>query len=266
MLAVQKRKVRRDLADVFCTVEEGIRGQRAVEWRLVDEVVKGSSFEQRVNEKAMEMAANSNRPDAQGIVLAPLPREIGNDELNYAHLKVSIDRGGKTATFMIRGPDSAAPETTDEAVNLGCSWYLLDLVRQLDDAILYMRFNEPAIGTLIFKSTGDREKLLAHDAFMQAHAENWFVREVQLYWKRTLKRIDLTSRTLFTFLEPGSCFAGVLAELIFAADRAYMLEGRFEGDATPPAAIVLTDSNFGPLPMSNGLTRLETRFLGATSY
>jgi benzoyl-CoA-dihydrodiol lyase len=259
---VDKRKVRRDLADIFCTVEEGIRGQRAVDWHLVDEVVKGSSFKQRVHEKAMEMAANSNRPDGQGITLTPLPRKIGNDELNYAHLKVSIDRVGRTATFMIKGPETTAPETTDAAVNLGCSWYLLDLVRQLDDAILHMRFNEPAIGTLIFKSTGDREKLLAHDAFMHAHADNWFVREVQLYWKRTLKRIDLTSRTLFTFLEPGSCFAGVLAELIFAADRAYMLEGGFEGDDTPPAAIVLTDTNFGPLPMSNGLTRLETRFLG----
>jgi benzoyl-CoA-dihydrodiol lyase len=259
---VDKRKVRRDLADIFCTVEEGIRGQRAVQWRLVDEVVKGSRFEQRVNEKAREMAANSNRPDGPGISLAPLQRTIGKDELDYAHLKVTIDRAGETATFLIKGPDQAAPADTDAALQLGCNWYLLDLVRQLDDAILHMRFNEPAIGTLIFKSTGDQEKLLAHDAFMHANTDNWLVREVQLYWKRTLKRIDLTSRTLFTFIEPGSCFAGVLAELIFAADRAYMLEGQFEGDDTPPAAIVLTDSNFGPLPMCNGISRLETRFLG----
>ena len=259
---VDKRKVRRDLADIFCTVEEGIRGQRAVQWRLVDEVVKGSRFEQRVKDKAMEMAANSNRPDGQGITLADLHRETGKDGLTYPYLTVTIDRNGGTATFTIKGPDSAAPADVDEALKQGSDWYMLDLVRQLDDAILHMRFNEPAIGILIFKTEGDAEKLTDHDAFLNTHADHWFVREVRLYWKRTLKRIDLTSRTLFTFIEPGSCFTGVLAELIFAADRAYMLEGQFEDEETPPACIILTESNFGPLPMSNGITRLETRFLG----
>ena len=259
---VDKRKVRRDLADIFCTVEEGVRGQRAVEWRLVDETVKGSKFEQRVQEKALELASTSDRPGGEGISLPPLQRSLGTDELKYKYLTVSIDRAGATATFMIDGPSDGAPDNVESARRLGSDWYLLDLVRQLDDAVLHMRFNEPAIGTLMFKTRGDRDRLLEHDAFLNEHAGHWFVREVQLYWKRTLKRIDLTSRTLFTLIEPGSCFTGVLAELLFAADRVYMLEGQFEEDATPPAAIVLSDSNFGPLPMSNGLTRLATRFLG----
>jgi len=260
---VDKRKARRDHADILCTVEEGIKGKRAVDWRLVDEIVPGSKFEARVQEKAGQMAAESDRPDdVPGITLTPLYRDFNTDEIHYSHLSVTIDRQGECATVMIKGTSSEAPANTDAAISLGDKCYLLALARELDDAILHLRFNEPAIGTVIFKTEGDPELLRAHDDFMHANAEHWFVREVMLFWKRTLKRIDLTSRTLFAFIEPGSCFTGVLAELLFAVDRSYMLEGTFEDDTRKAATIMLTPSNFGSFPMSNGISRLETRFLG----
>jgi benzoyl-CoA-dihydrodiol lyase len=260
-----KRKVRRDHADIFCTVEEGIRGQKAVDWRLVDETVPSSKFEERVEERAQEMAAASPRLDGPGINMPNLNVEIDGDQVNMPLVKVVIDRNLMNATVTVHAPEGDAPTDADDAVKQGASWYMLDLVRQLDEAILHLRFNEPDIGTVIFKTQGDSEKFLAQDAFMNANADaSWLINETMLYWKRTLKRIDLTSRTLFTFVEPGSCFVGVLAELLFAVDRTYMLEGQFEdGDNNAPAAeIILTDSNFGPFPMPNGITRLETRFLG----
>ena len=260
---VDKRKVRRDLADVFCTVEEGVKGRRAVDWRLVDETVPGSQFAQRVAERAEEMSRTSDRPDtAGGVQLTPLSRTIGADSIEYDWLDLSIDRNNRNVTLHIRAPDSEAPDSPEQAIALGDRFWPLALARQLDDALLHLRFNEPDIGTIIITSAGAAGTVRAYDEFLQRHQDDWLIREIILYWKRTLKRLDLTSRTSFAFIEPGSCFAGLLAEFLFAVDRSYMLDGRFEDDDTPAAVIMLSENNFGPLPMSNGLTRLETRFLG----
>ena len=260
---VDKRKVRRDLADVFCTVEEGVKGQRALDWRLVDEIVPGSQFAQRVAERAGEMSRMSDRPgNAQGVILTPLSRKTAADSIEYDWLDLSIDRKHRNVTLRVRAPGSAAPDTMADAIALGDRFWPLALARQLDDALLHLRFNEPDIGTIIITSAGAAGTVSGYDAFLQRHKDDWLIREIILYWKRTLKRLDLTSRTSFAFIEPGSCFAGLLAEFLFAVDRSYMLDGRFEDDDTPAATIVLSESNFGPLPMCNGLTRLETRFLG----
>lgn len=260
---VDKRKVRRDLADVFCTVEEGVKGRRAVDWRLVDETVSGSQFAQRVAERAEELSRMSDRPDtARGVQLTPLSRTIDADSIEYDWLDLSIDRNNRNVTLHLRAPDSEAPHSLEHAIALGDRFWPLALARQLDDALLHLRFNEPDIGAIIITSAGAAGTVKTHDAFLQRHKDNWLIREIVLYWKRTLKRLDLTSRTSFAFIEPGSCFAGLLAELLFAVDRSYMLDGQFEDDDTPAPTIMLSENNFGPLPMSNGLTRLETRFLG----
>ena len=260
---VDKRKTRRDLADAFCTMEEGIKGRRAVEWRLVDEVAPSSRFAGRVQEQAEEMARLSDRPaEAVGAPLTPLPRKHGADSIEYSFLRVAIDREKRNAVLLLKGPAASAPATMDEAAHAGAGFWPLALARELDDALLHLRFNEPAIGVLIIKSAGDASAVKDFDAFLRRHQDNWLAREIMLYWKRVLKRLEVTSRTSFAFVEPGSCFAGFLAELLFAVDRSYMLDGRFEDQAAPPPLITLTESNFGPLPMANGLTRLETRFLG----
>ena len=260
---VDKRKVRRDLADVFCTTEEGIKGRRAVEWRLVDETVPTSKMETRVRQCAAEMAQTSDRPEGvPGIELTELERHVDDDEIRYPYLMLRLNRMQGTVELTARGPDGGLPEDPDAAAGQGARFWPLALSRALDDALLHLRFNEPALGTLIFKAEGDPEQVEAFDNFLHRHAGHWLMREILLYIKRTLKRLDLTSRTTFTLVEPGSCFVGFLAELLFAADRSYMLDGQFEGDSRPAPGIGLTASNFGPLPMSNGLTRLETRFLG----
>ena len=260
---VDKRKVRRDLADVFCTVEEGVKGRRAVDWRLVDEIVPGSQFDERVAERAREMSLMSDRPDsAGGVQLTPLSRTMKTDGIEYDWLDLVIDRENRNVTLQIRGPGSAAPNGMADVMSMGDRFWPLALVRQLDDALLHLRFNEPDIGTIIITSAGAAGTVEGHDTFLQRHKDNWLIREIVLYWKRTLKRLDLTSRTSFAFIEPGSCFAGLLAEFLFAVDRSYMLDGQFEDDDTPAASIMLSEHNFGPVPMSNGLTRLETRFLG----
>ena len=260
---VDKRKVRRDLADVFCTVEEGVKGQRALDWRLVDEIVPSSQFAQRVAERAGEMCRMSDRPgNAGGVILTPLSRKMAADGLEYDWLDLSIDRKHRNVTLLVRAPGTEAPDSMADAIALGDRFWPLALARQLDDALLHLRFNEPDIGTIIITSAGATGTVNGYDEFLQRHKDDWLMREIILYWKRTLKRLDLTSRTSFAFIEPGSCFAGLLAEFLFAVDRSYMLDGRFEDDDTPAAAIVLSENNFGPLPMSNGLTRLETRFLG----
>ena len=260
---VDKRKVRRDLADVFCTVEEGVKGQRAVDWRLVDETVPSSGFAQRVTERAREMSLTSDRPDAAGgVPLTPLSRTIKADSIEYDWLNLTIDRKNRNVTLLIKGPETEAPGATADAVERGDQFWPLALVRQLDDALLHLRLNEPTIGTIIITSAGAVESVKVYDEFLQRHKDDWLIREIILYWKRTLKRLDMTSRTSFALIEPGSCFAGFLAEFLFAVDRSYMLDGQFEDDDAPPAAIILTESNFGPLPMANGLTRLQTRFLG----
>ena len=260
---VDKRKVRRDLADVFCTVEEGVKGQRAVDWRLVDETVPSSGFAQRVTERAREMSLTSDRPDAAGgVQLTPLSRTIKADSIEYDWLNLTIDRKNRNVTLLIKGPETEAPGATADVVERGDQFWPLALVRQLDDALLHLRLNEPTIGTIIITSAGAVESVKVYDEFLQHHKDDWLIREIILYWKRTLKRLDMTSRTSFALIEPGSCFAGFLAEFLFAVDRSYMLDGQFEDDDAPPAAIILTESNFDPLPMANGLTRLQTRFLG----
>ncbi len=260
---VDKRKVRRDLADVFCTVEEGVRGQRALDWRLVDELVPGSRFSEKVHERALEFAGKSDRPSRpDGIELKPLSREVEGDSIRYPNLTVTMDRELGVATLTLHGPDTDAPDGVGDITGQGCGFWPLALARELDDALLHLRLNELELGTLVFKTEGDTQRVAAFDDLLAANSDNWLVREIVLYWKRTLKRVDLTSRSLIAVIEPGSCFAGILAEIVFAADRSYMLDGQLEDDDTPPAAIRLNDFNFGPMPMSNGLGRLETRFLG----
>jgi benzoyl-CoA-dihydrodiol lyase len=257
-----KRKVRRDHADVFCTTEEGIKGKRAVEWRLVDEVVPSSKFEDSVTARAKAFAAKSRRPaDAKGIALTPLKREFSANGIEYSSVSVEIDRAARIATVTLRGPDAPPLASGDAIVGQGAAFWPLRLARELDDAILDIRVNEFDVAAIVFKSSGDPAQVLAYDAFLDANKDHWLAREIRTYWKRVLKRVDLTSRSLVALIEPGSCFAGTLAELVFATDRAYMLIGQREGDNKPPARITLADANFGPYPMSNGLTRLASRFL-----
>lgn len=258
-----KRKVRRDLADAFCTVEEGVKGSRAVKWRLVDQVVPNSRFDAAVRDAAKKLAAQSDRPgDAKGIALTPLERKIEADAVTYSSVKVEIDRGTRRAVLTIQGPSAPAPDSASAMREQGAQFWPLRLARELDDAILHLRLNEGEIGVLMFKSQGEPEQVLAYDAFLEAHKGHWLAREILHYWRRVLKRIDVTSRSLVALAEPGSCFAGTLAEIAFACDRSFMLIGSFQGDNRPPAAITLSSFNFGAYPMSNGLSRLATRFLG----
>ncbi|MCP4328934.1 MAG: 2,3-epoxybenzoyl-CoA dihydrolase [Alphaproteobacteria bacterium] len=259
---VDKRKVRRDRADFFCTVEEGVKGKRAVDWRLVDEVVPRSRLAERTTELAREIAARSDRPaDGSGVALTPLDLRIEDDSIRGTYLSVDLDRDLGTATITVGGPDEAPPADAAAAMAQGAAFWPLAMARELDHVILHLRFNEIEAGTWLFKTAGDADAVAAYDAFLAAEAEHWLIREVVLYLKRTLKRIDVTSRTIFALIEPGSCFTGTLFELALAADRSYMLDGQFDGDNRPAAAIRLTGMNFGPYPMVNGLTRLASRFL-----
>ena len=260
---VDKRHVRRDRADVFCTLEEGIKGTRALEWGLVDELAPASSFAQAVAQRAAEYAEMSDRPtEARGVPLGPLQRTIAEDSIGYSSLTVDIDRSKKTASLTLHGPEEAGPADGEEAVSRGDGFWPLRLARELDDAILHLRVNELELGTLLIHSRGDLASTLAYDAFLLGEADHWFVREVLLYWARLLRRVDLTSRTIFTLVEPGSCFAGFLAELVLAADRSYMLIGPRYDEGGDIAHLVFTDSNRFGFPMSNGLSRMETRFWG----
>ncbi|MFP6705970.1 MAG: 2,3-epoxybenzoyl-CoA dihydrolase [Alphaproteobacteria bacterium] len=257
-----KRMVRRDRADFFCTLEEGIRGQRAVDWRLIDQLAPRSKYDDAVASRAADAVAKSVRPeDTQGISLTPIERSIEDDSVIYSTLSVDIDRSLRTATIHIQAPTEAPPADTDTIHALGDSYWPLRLARELDDAILHLRTNENEIGTWLFQTSGDSHLAAAHDAALAAHKDHWLVREITLYLKRTLKRIDVTSRSIFALIEPASCFTGTLLELALAADRGYMLNGQFEGDNRPEATITLTAMNFGPFEMVNGLTRLQSRFL-----
>jgi benzoyl-CoA-dihydrodiol lyase len=258
-----KRKVRRDRADVLCTLEEGLKGKRAAEWRVVDQVVPRSRMDAAVTEAATRLAAQSDRPaDAQGIELAPLKRTRDGNTVTYSSLRVEIDRPARRATLTVLGPETAPPADTEELQREGADFWPLRLSRELDDALLDLRANERDIGTLIFKSTGDPQRVLAYDAFLEANGTHWLAREIVLQWKRVLKRIDLTSRSLVALVEPGSCFAGTLAEIALACDRSLMLIGAEKGDNRAPATMALSSLNFAAYPMSNGLSRLATRFLG----
>ena len=259
-----KRKVRRDLADVFCTAEEGVRGKRAAEWRLVDEVIPNKAFDEAVAARAREFAGRGGDRPAEGVALPPLQREIAEDGgVRYSLVDVAVDRAARRATLTLQGPDEEAPASVAALHAQGAQSWALRLARELDDALLHLRFNEEELGLLVFKTAGAPNKVLAHETFLVAHREtDWLAREILLFWKRVLKRIDLTSRSLAALIETGSCFAGPLAEIAFACDRSYMMKGAFEGDNRAPATLTLGASSFGLMPMSNGLTRLQTRFLG----
>ena len=256
-----KRKVRRDHADVFCTTEEGVKGKRAVEWRLVDEVIPGSKFDDTILARCKEFAAKSRRNGTgEGIKLAALAREFTADAVEYGSLTVSFDRSARIATVTLRGP-AAPPPSADGIATLGATFWPLQLARELDDAILHIRLNELDIAAIVFKSSGDAAEVMAYEKLLEANSDHWLVSEIRLLWKRVLKRIDVTSRSLVTLIEPGSCLAGTLAEIALASDRSYMLVGQRDGDNKPPAVIVLSAANFGLYPMANGLTRLASRFL-----
>jgi benzoyl-CoA-dihydrodiol lyase len=258
---VDKRKVRRDHADYFCTIEEGIKGKRAVQWRLVDETVPNSKLEAKVAERTREFAAASKRNGSgPGIALAPLTRSFDDSGIRYGFVIVDINRTERIATISIKAPEVPPPADIGGLVAQGAKFWPLQVARELDDAILHLRINELGIAMLVFKSRGDSAHVLAHDDFLESHKAHWLVNEVRHYWKRVLKRIDVTSRTLVALVEPGSCFVGTLAELVFAADRSYMLIGSRQGDNRAPPAIVLSALNFGSYPMSHGLTRLQSRF------
>jgi len=262
---VEKRRVRRDLADAFSTRNEGVQGQNAVDWGLVDAIAKASDFDELVTARAAARAAQSDRPDeAAGVTLTQLGPEIDAERLNYRHLSIGLDRSLGTATFTIAAPVDAQPATAVELVEAGDDSWLLRVARELDDAILRLRFNEPEIGTWVFTTTGEPAAVVAAESVLATEPDHWLVREVRLLWARTLKRLDLSSRSLIATVEPGSAFVGVLAEVLLAADRSYMLDGTWEDldDPPPPATIQLTAANTGWFPMSNGLTRLQTRFWG----
>jgi benzoyl-CoA-dihydrodiol lyase len=255
--------VRRDRADLFCTLEEGLKGKRAADWRVVDQVVPRSRMEAAVQEATARLISGSDRPDdAPSIRLTPLSRTREGDVVQYSSLRVDIDRSAKRATLTILGPATAPPEGVAELQQQGADFWPLRISRELDDALLDLRSNERDIGTLVFKSIGEPGRVLAYDALLEANSTHWLAREILHQWKRVLKRIDLTSRSLVALIEPGSCFAGTLAEIAFACDRSFMLVGVAKGDNRAPATMALSPLNFGAYPMSNGLTRLATRFLG----
>jgi benzoyl-CoA-dihydrodiol lyase len=254
-----KRRVRHDRADIFCTTTEGMRGQRALDWRLVDAIVKPGQFAQAVEARALALAAASARPrDAKPVALAPLERSYDGERLEYETVGVTIDRARRAATITVKAPRDRQPHDIAGIEAAGARWWPLQMARELDDAILTLRTNELDIGTWILKTEGDAAAVLACDAALRAHAAHGFVREVIGMLRRTLARLDVSSRTLYALLEPGSCFAGTLAELAFAADRAYMLALPEERARAP--AMTLSEMNFGAYPMVNGRTRLARRF------
>jgi benzoyl-CoA-dihydrodiol lyase len=253
-----KRKVRHDYADIFCTTSEGIRGQRAKEWRLVDEVVRPAQFTDAVKRRALELAAQSDRPsDAQGITLTPLKRTIDRAGYHYEFVDAQLAPGARRATITVSAPAQPQPTEITGIVKLGVSWWPLQMARELDDAILLLRTNNLEIGTWVLKTRGNADRVLAADAALVQHQSHWFVREVIGLLRRTLARLDVSSRTLFALVEPGSCFTGTLLELAFAADRVYMLQTEDQAEAP---TLALSELNFGVYPMVTHVTRLERRF------
>jgi len=259
---VDKRRVRRDRADFFCTVEEGIQGTRAVEWGLVDEVAPRSKLAELVKRRAAEFAARTDRPTAgRGVALAPLERAIDGDRIRYSLVACELDRARGVAEITVSGPGGPPPADVRGVHAAGCAFWPLAVARELDDLILHLRTNEEEIGLWILKTAGRADLVEAHDRALAAWRDDWLVREIRLYLKRTFKRIEVSSRSVFALVEPDSCFTGTLLELALAADRAYMLAGTRPGDGSTPATVRLTELNFGAYPMVNGLTRLASRFL-----
>jgi len=260
---VDKRLVRKDYADVFATKSEGIRGEQAVRWRLVDESVPRQRFSETVTARAHAAAESSTRPGGSGVVLTPLERTVDGDTISYPYVEARIDRAARRVDITVSGPTAPPPEDDADAVRAqGVDWWPMAVTRALDDLILRLRTNELELGTWVLRTAGDSDAVLAYDAQLTGLAEDWYVAEVTHYVKRTLKRLDVTSRTLIAVIEPGSCFAGLLLELALAADRQYMLDGVYEDrdEQQSPAQIVVTATNDGVLPMGNALSRLESRF------
>jgi benzoyl-CoA-dihydrodiol lyase len=253
-----KRKVRRDHADMFCTNPDGVRGQRAKDWRLVDDAIKPQQFAEHIKQRALQLAAKSDRPsDATGVTLTPLNRTVDHAGLHYGYVDVQCNHEARTATIMVRAPESITADTLEKVLAAGATWWPLQMARELDDAILTLRASELDLGLWIFKTAGNPGAVLVIDEFILNHQENWFVREVLGMMRRTFARIDVTSRSLYAIVEPGSCFVGTLMELALAADRVYMRDTQEEGAI---AALTLSKMNFGLLPMVNNLSRLAARF------
>ena len=251
-----KRRVRRDLADMFCTNPDGVRGERAKEWGLVDEVVKTQQFVDRVKSRALELAEKSDRPEhSRGVPLRPLKRRIDEFGQHYEYVDVRVNREARTATFTVKAPDMVVENSVEEAIAAGSQWWPLQMARELDDAILSMRTNELEIGLWILNATGNPDNILAIDEFILKHQDNWFVREVTGMMRRTFARLDVSARSIFAFIEQGSCFAGSLLELALSADRIYMLDSQEN-----PVTITMSGMNFHPLLMVNQLSRLASRF------
>ncbi|KAA0020040.1 2,3-epoxybenzoyl-CoA dihydrolase [Antrihabitans cavernicola] len=262
---VDKRKVRKDRADIFATKSEGVRGATAVEWGLVDETVPRGKFDETVRGRADAAAAKSNRPDdATGVILTPIERDETGDALRYRYVSAECKRGERRVDVVVSGPDGPPPADAAGVSEQGVDYWPLAVTRELDDLILRLRTNEPELGTWVIRVEGDSDLVAAYDDQLADLSDDWLVNEIRQYYKRTVKRLDVTSRSLFAVIEPGSAFVGFLAELAFACDRQYMLDGVYEDvnpDATP-AAITLSEANFGAYPMSNGLSRVESRFYG----
>jgi benzoyl-CoA-dihydrodiol lyase len=253
-----KRKVRRDHADIFCTSADGVKGRRAKDWRLVDDVVKTQQFADHIKQRSLQLAEQSDRPaDAKGMTLAPLRRTVDDAGRHYEFVDAQCDRNTRTVTLTVRAPEAVAKMTIDSVLAEGAGWWPLQMARELDDAILGLRTNETDLGLWILKTTGSSYAVLAIDDFILQHQENWFVREVLGMMRRTFARLDVSSRSMFAFVEPESCFAGTLLELALAADRVYMLDTQ-EGERK--ASMMLSEMNYGALPMVNHLSRLAARF------
>ena len=259
-----KRKIRRDLADVFCTMEEGVKAKKAKEWRLVDTITKKTSLNDELNSLIKNKSCNKNQNEnLVGVQLNNLQKTtVSNEEITYSTLSVQIDREKKSATITINAPLDDAPKNLSEILSQGDDFWLLKCARELDDTILNLRFNELEIGIIVFKTSGEISKVLSYDKLFETYKNFWLMNEISYFWTRVFKRIDLTSRTLITLIEPNSCYAGFLSELIFAADRSYMAEGEFEEYDNKKATIILSKSNFGNFLMSNNMSRLDTRFIG----
>jgi len=261
---VDKRFVRKDRADLFATKSEGYRGATAVDWGLVDATVPRNGFDSEIDRRAQEAAASSTRSGTKGVVLTPLDRRETEDEISYPYVTASLNRATRTVEITVQGPDAAPPADAAGVLKQGVGYWPFAVTRALDDLILRLRTNETELGTWVLRTEGDSDQVLAYDAQLGELADDWFVNEIVHFFKRTLKRLDVTSRSLISVIEPGSCFAGLLLELALASDRQYMLDGVFE-DIDPdavPASMVITPSNTGTFPMGNGLTRLQSRFWG----
>ena len=259
---VDKRKVRRDHADYFCTIAEGLRGKRAEQWKLIDELVPRSKFSETVEKRALEISEKSTRPlGEKGIELTDLFKELDKDSITYENISISLDRQSGIVYITIKGPSEDLPMDPESIATLGDKYWPLALARDLDDAIIHLSFNELELGTWVFRSVGDIDSVADVDDILIKHEDHWLINEIIQYLKRVLKRLDLASRSLVTLVEPGSCFAGTLLELVFAADRSYMLDGTLQDSSDSPAVLRTTKMNFGNLPMCNDLTRLQTRFL-----